>query len=210
MNRKLPFRLLLFAGSGLLLAGILLASGTIGIPLDRTLSSLFAAEPLPALTPAISFLSRLGSPPALLFTFLAIEMPLLYLGRKREPIFLLLSLGGSTILNSLLKSMIARPRPELRLVEIHSPSFPSWHSTASAALGLSIWFLFVSPMPRGACRRILSLACLGWPLLIGSSRLYLNVHWASDIVAGWGVGILVTLLAAYIVFTGKGKRYGAS
>jgi undecaprenyl-diphosphatase len=170
---------------------------------DRPLAALFASEPLPALTPVVTFLTHLNSMPVMLLALLLILGLLLARRRLREALFAAAALLGTAGLNSLLKSLVGRPRPEERLLEIHSPSFPSWHSATSAALALTLWLLFVRPLPPGEKRTLLGLLLLLWPLLIGFSRLYLDVHWSSDILAGWGLGLLITSLAALLILPSR-------
>ena len=204
-----PLRLLLFGlfllGFGALLGLVLFPAGP-----DRVISSFFASEPLPVLTPAVILLTHLNSPPALALYLLSLLGFLLYRRRKREALFAATAIIGTALLNSLLKALVDRTRPEARLVPIDSPSFPSWHSSTAMALALVLWWIFVRPLPPGKRRRLLTLLCFAWPLLIGFSRLWLNVHWCSDILAGWGLGMTVTALALLALFPARESRHGAA
>ena len=206
---KKSFTLLLFfTGSTLFLSGALLAFSLPGLSPDGILSAHFASEPYPFLTVLITLLTHLNSPLAVALYLLIIVGVLLYRKRKESIFFTVTAIAGTAIVNSLLKALIDRPRPELRLVEIHSPSFPSWHSSTSAALALTLWLLFVHPLPDRATKRLWSLILFLWPLLIGFSRLFLNAHWASDILAGWGLGILITALAAQLLLPVRENPHG--
>ena len=209
MKHSAFFPFLLF-GSLLFLLGSLFAFFLPAFPPDPLLSAFFSSEPYPALTPAIRLLTHLNAPPAVAVSLLLILGVLLRRGLKRQALFALGAVVGTALLNSLLKSLLRRPRPDLRLVEIHSPSFPSWHSATSAALALTLWILFIRPLPPGPLKSFWSILLLLWPLLIGFSRLFLNTHWASDILAGWGLGIGVTaLLASILLPRGEGHRGSA-
>ncbi|OYX53404.1 hypothetical protein B7Y92_03125 [Candidatus Saccharibacteria bacterium 32-50-13] len=106
------------------------------------------------------------------------------------------SLGGVMILNVLLKLFFSRTRPDLwaHLVTETSYSFPSGHATAS----MTIFILSVYLVSRSRWRRhrnlLLVIGSL-YVLLIGLSRMYLGVHYPSDIVAGWAsAGLWMTLV----------------
>ncbi len=90
--------------------------------------------------------------------------------------------------NELLKRLFARPRPHgLALIDLpHSFAFPSGHSQAAAAFGAGL--LLVAA--RMDLPRLLPLAIFGgaFALLVGCSRVYLGVHYATDVVAGWSLG----------------------
>lgn len=97
-----------------------------------------------------------------------------------------LAVGLTTLaLFLLLKPAFARPRPELwpRLVSASDFSFPSGHALGSAAFyPLLAW---TTVRLRGGAFGLLS---LGLPLFIGVGRLYLGVHWPTDVLAGWALG----------------------
>jgi membrane-associated phospholipid phosphatase len=107
----------------------------------------------------------------------------LYVRRRgRAALWLTGAVAGIALLNWTLKQLFARARPELveHLVNVHSYSFPSGHS----ANGLVICFAFA--MLGG--RRWAYAVAGGVALSIGLSRIYLGVHWPSDVVAGWTTG----------------------
>jgi undecaprenyl-diphosphatase len=72
-------------------------------------------------------------------------------------------------------------------------SFPSAHSAASAAVCCAVaWVLWQERMISGALAIALATII---PLLVGVSRLYLDVHWTTDVLAGWGYGLCVAALS---------------
>lgn len=116
--------------------------------------------------------------------------------------FCTVNLVGSTLLNQVLKFAIQRPRPDvaLRLVEIGGFSFPSGHSMAAMAFfGLFIWVAcrYVS---HPVARRLLIAALGAMIVAVGFSRVYLGVHYASDVVGGFCASLI--WLAAYTKVAG--------
>lgn len=94
-----------------------------------------------------------------------------------------------------IKQWFHRVRPPgAILLHMSTYSFPSGHATTSAALFPTVAFVLVRErmLSRGVA---ITLAILG-PLLIGMSRLYLDVHWATDVLGGWAAGLFVAALAA--------------
>ncbi|MBI2045862.1 MAG: phosphatase PAP2 family protein [Parcubacteria group bacterium] len=115
----------------------------------------------------------------------------LWFFHKRVFIFpFLTSVAGAEVFTYLLKNIIARPRPEMAEVIENSFSFPSGHATIAVALyGFLAYILFRMCRTRKE-KIVVSVAAVFIVLLIGFSRLYLGVHYVSDVIAGYLVGAL--------------------
>lgn len=106
---------------------------------------------------------------------------------------------GGTVTGSALihfgKILVGRERPALvdHLVEVSSASFPSGHAGNSAIVYLTIALTVMQIVPSRAARAYLFGATIALVLLIGVSRVYLGVHWPSDVLAGWSAGALWAL-----------------
>ena len=123
-------------------------------------------------------------------------------GMRGLGLFCAVNLAGSTLLNQALKFAIQRPRPDvaLRLVEIGGFSFPSGHSMAAMAFfGLLIWIARRYVAHRGA-RFLLTAGLALVIVLVGFSRVYLGVHYASDVIGGFCASLI--WLAAYTKVAG--------
>jgi undecaprenyl-diphosphatase len=126
----------------------------------------------------------------------------LYLARMRSAaVFVLVSVLGGTLLSTVLKMGYNRPRPDLTTMsEQFTASFPSGHAMLSAVTFLTLGALLARFAPTRRLQ-ILSLAgALLLTLLVGFSRLYMGVHYPSDILAGWCLGSAWALLCSSIAF----------
>ena len=123
--------------------------------------------------------------------------------QRRRAVIIALSVAGAAGLNAILKAMFERSRPDLwdRLVVEHSYSFPSGHAMASAALGISLAAVLWNSRWRwwGAA------AGLGYMVLIGFTRLYLGVHYPTDIIAGWCVSAAWVAIVIAMVTSRLGR-----
>jgi undecaprenyl-diphosphatase len=110
--------------------------------------------------------------------------------RWRAVWLLLLSLPGAMLLNTLLKHRFDRPRPELvsRLAEVATTSFPSGHAMLSAVGYLTLGALLAAAAERRRDRGCILGVAVGLTVLVGFSRVFLGVHWPSDVLAGWCLG----------------------
>lgn len=123
-------------------------------------------------------------------------------------------LAGTVILADLssegLKLLYDRPRPDLvpHGSYVYSASFPSGHSTLSAATFLTLATLIASLEPNRATKVMVYALAMGLVLAIGISRVYLGVHWPSDVLAGWSLGA-AWALAAWTVLLRIRKSAGA-
>lgn len=116
--------------------------------------------------------------------------------RYNDLLLLIGGVGGAAITNAVLKLLFHRDRPSLwpHLVHESSFSFPSGHAMASAALAMVIILTFW----RTPYRWWVVAGAVIYTIVIGFSRLYLGVHYPSDILAGWSVSIVWVLLVALI------------
>lgn len=120
-------------------------------------------------------------------------------------------LAGTVILadvtSETLKSLYGRPRPELvpHGSYVYSASFPSGHSTMSAATFLTLAMLIASLEPNRGTKRMVFALAVALVLGIGVSRVYLGVHWPSDVLAGWCLGSAFAL-AGWTVLLRLGGR----
>ena len=120
---------------------------------------------------------------------------LLLARRRAEAAWLAASAVGASVLNASLKSMLHRPRPELvpHLAQVSNASFPSGHAMISAAIYFTIGLMLSETQTQRSARIFVMMVCSLLVLLIGVSRIYLGVHWPTDVLAGWCLGSLWAL-----------------
>jgi undecaprenyl-diphosphatase len=159
-------------------AGLVLADSLRGARLDRLMAEATRLGSLWLLLPLAGLAAAL----------------LLGRGRRREAGFVLLALLGSSALGQLVKLWVARPRPDLFAAALPMPeswSYPSSHAMQATAAALA---LFLVARHRGAAKAV---ALAAAALLVGASRVYLQVHFPSDVIAGtlaaalWVAGLWV-------------------
>ncbi|MEJ7711928.1 MAG: phosphatase PAP2 family protein [Pyrinomonadaceae bacterium] len=170
-----------------------LANSNIYFNWDLSTSLFLQSLPLPGLLPLMRGVSLFGNgltPYAL--TALTVIFFLVW-KRRSEAAGILFSAAGSGIVNSLLKLLIARPRPSSDLVSVYidlkTQSFPSGHVTFYVCYFGFLFFAAYAVLPRGSIERRLACGITALPvLLIGLSRIYLGAHWPSDTLGAYLVG----------------------
>ncbi|MEY2589735.1 MAG: hypothetical protein QOJ67_1719 [Acidimicrobiaceae bacterium] len=109
----------------------------------------------------------------------------------------LVSLAVGGVVCAVGKQLVGRPRPSLslRLVRETEPSFPSGHTTDSTAFYVALAIVVgIVLLRRPLARAVVMLASTVISGLVGLSRLVLGVHWPTDVIAGWALGLLVALV----------------
>jgi undecaprenyl-diphosphatase len=114
----------------------------------------------------------------------------LVLKRRRNALLLLAATLGGTAISEGLKIGFNRPRPDLvaHIVEATSMSFPSGHAMLSAVTYLTLGALIARTQEKRRLRSYVLGAAILLTLIIGASRIYLGVHWPTDVLAGWCLG----------------------
>src|SRR5918999_5311204 len=141
------------------------------------------------LTAAAVAVTNLGSTVAMAVLAVAIGVWLWFAGRRTDAVLAVGAMSGAGLVFRGLKELLDRPRPPLdgQLVHATNESLPSGHATMAIVV---IGTLVVLAWQRRAAagRAVLVAAATLWVGAIGLTRLYLGVHWFSDVVAGWLVG----------------------
>jgi undecaprenyl-diphosphatase len=140
--------------------------------------------------------TALGGVGILVFMTVAVAVFLRLQGRRGDMWFVLVAVLGGQALSTLFKAGFDRPRPDIvpHAVVVHSASFPSGHAMMAAVTYLTLGALLARVQPR----RVLKVYLLGLAtiltLAVGVSRVYLGVHWPTDVLAGWTAGAAWALL----------------
>ncbi len=160
---------------------------------DIALLEWFHSHSTPHVTKLFAGISLLGS--ALVLTTVGLLVAILLALRRRWLLFLgwVAALGGAGVLDALLKHIIRRPRPPYATALFYSNSFsfPSGHAMASlVGYGMLAYLLVVFWAGRWQLRFVILSVAAALILAIGISRLYLGVHYFSDVVGGYAAGAL--------------------
>ncbi|TIL79402.1 MAG: phosphatase PAP2 family protein [Mesorhizobium sp.] len=145
---------------------------------------------------AVRDITSLGGTSVLVLVTTAVIIYLLLIRRPATALLMFVAVAGGQVLSSLLKFEVDRPRPDLvsHLVNETSLSFPSGHAMLSAVTYLTLGSMAARFLPGRTTKIfVLGLAILT-TLLVGASRVYLGVHWPSDVLAGWCAGFAWAML----------------
>ncbi|MBL8547702.1 MAG: phosphatase PAP2 family protein [Hyphomonadaceae bacterium] len=131
------------------------------------------------------------------------------LARKRwiDALMLLVATIGGTLISEGLKVGFNRPRPDLvaHIVETTSMSFPSGHAMLSAVTYLTLGALIARTQQKRSLRGYVIGGAILVTMLIGLTRIYLGVHWPTDVLGGWCLGASWALLC-WVAATWLGNR----
>lgn len=116
-------------------------------------------------------------------------------GRRRAAGFVAIATVSTWLTTTVVKELVARPRPADRLWRVEDFSFPSGHSSNSAATAIVVTVLCLTLL-RWRGRRWLVGAAVAGALAIAATRVASGVHWPSDVVAGWLLAITCAAVAA--------------
>ncbi|MDZ7951994.1 phosphatase PAP2 family protein [Nostoc sp. DedQUE09] len=132
----------------------------------------------------------LGDPLVMLLSSLGLAISPLFYNRRREATILGIAGVGATLLNCLMKLLFGRARPALwkHIIKVGQHSFPSGHAMVSIVIYGFIGYILAKQFPEW--RFWIYGLTIGLIVAIGFSRLYLGVHWLTDVTAGYGAGLV--------------------
>lgn len=179
------------AGALALAAGALTATFAGLFALDTATRDWLIERRSPVLTAVMTGVTILGSAVVLVPLAVAVTGWLWVRGRRREALLVGGTTLGTQLLGPLLKNVVERSRPQdAHLVLVDSSAYPSGHSLTSAAVIGVLTTLASARVTTRAARRTVVAAGVALVVAVGVSRIYLGVHWPTDVVAGWLIGAL--------------------
>jgi undecaprenyl-diphosphatase len=145
-------------------------------------------------------LTALGGVAALSLVTLAISGYLIIGRNFRALTLLLIATLGGLLLSTLLKDFFYRPRPEVvpHLSQVMTTSFPSGHSMLSAVVYLTLGSMLASLAERRRLKLYFLSVAMLLTFSVGISRVYMGVHYPTDVLAGWSAGLAWALLCSLV------------
>jgi undecaprenyl-diphosphatase len=139
---------------------------------------------------AFADVTALGGYAVLTLLVAGVAIYLLSIGRRATALLVVGAVVSGTVASTLLKLGFDRPRPDLvaHLAHAQSSSFPSGHAMLSAVTYLTLGVLLARVHKKRRTKIIVMTYAITLTLLIGASRVYLGVHWPTDVLAGWALG----------------------
>jgi undecaprenyl-diphosphatase len=220
--RRLPY---VFAGlTALLLWGFGFVADEViegdTVTFDRTVTGFFREAGNPAdpwgptwFEEAMRDITALGGFTVLGMVLIATVLYLALSGKGRTALFVGFAVVGGTVLSTGLKLLFDRPRPDVEAAtRVFTASFPSGHATVSAVVYLTLGLLLAEATTIGWLKGYYIGLGIFLTLIVGISRVYLGVHFPTDVLAGWSLGAAWALAcwAGYAILFGhdRGKTSG--
>ena len=144
-------------------------------------------------------ITALGSTVVLTVAVIVVSCYLWITGSPAKALFLVAAVSLGTLLNRLLKIGYARPRPDIVAhgAFVSNESFPSGHTASSTIVYLMLGMMLARVEASYPVKLFIFAVCAVIAFMVGISRVYLGVHWPTDVIAGWAVGAAWVLIAWY-------------
>jgi undecaprenyl-diphosphatase len=180
------------------LAAFLVANNWLA-PFDQSVNAFVRSIRAPWLNTAMWLASLPGDPPVIAPMTIIVALILAMWGWRSGAVLLVAAMAGEAVVQRFVSISFARIRPPLKFALIKPPvtlSFPSGHAWATllltALLGLILWRTISRRWP---VRSMILAAVVALTLIVGASRVYLGVHWPTDVVGGWILAVFSLVLA---------------
>lgn len=200
------------AGAVVLITLGILAAGLSQFPGDVAATRAFQQVDVPVLGGFLSAVNQLGNPQIFLGIPIGLSAAFLLFSAKREASLLLLTYGAGA-LNAILKQLVGRSRPSVDVIDniqvVSGSSFPSGHTVAITVLFGLLFLLIPRLTSRKTVQWVTRAGCLLMIAAAGPARVYIGVHWTSDVIGGYLLAFLL-LVPVAVLYLGGGSRRSSS
>lgn len=166
-------------------------------------ANIFMVEHVTPLIAKIAFwVSDVGGTLSMIFLGLAIGGVFLFRCKWRRAAIMIFTVLTTSAAVLFLKDFFMRVRPHNALLQLPDESFPSGHASLAAAFFVALVYVSAPHIKSWVKRELWIVLCVFLVALVGFSRVVINVHWASDVIAGWALGVFIAtgtiLLVRYV------------
>lgn len=135
-------------------------------------------------------ITAIGGYPLIMLTLAVVSGFFIITKRYGAALYAVLSVGSGAVLSYSLKQYYSRPRPDLvdHLDTVHTASFPSGHALVTTVAYLTLAAIVIGYLETRRARAYVLAVAMLVAVVVGVSRVYLGVHWPSDVAAGWALG----------------------
>jgi undecaprenyl-diphosphatase len=197
------------AAALLLLAGLLIAVAYTGGFVGRDTAALAEAteERTGTRILAAVTLTEVGNTAASALIAIVAGAVCWWRGRRDDAVYLVATMATASGVFTVVKRLLERPRPpaSAQVIRETNESLPSGHATMSAVVTASI-VVVVWPYLAARGRTVLVAVAALWAGSIGTTRIYLGVHWFSDVLAGWTLGVAWAAVGAAVLFRWRARE----
>lgn len=179
---------------------VVLNSFDIFSELDRDFNEIFIGDKSDGIFDFNVIVTSVFNPGVAVILVTIVFFILCFFKMKRDGFYLVSSMLLSTLINTIFKVLVKRSRPINMLIEQGGFSFPSGHSAASACFAASIYLIIRNHTKDKKRKRIVAFVLSIFSIYIAFTRLYLGVHYFSDVVTGLLLGLFVSNLVEYLYY----------
>jgi undecaprenyl-diphosphatase len=197
MNKKNILKISIFSLIIFFLIAINL-NATVLLDLDSMISNFVINNQHAILNSICTFIGLIFEPIYLAILLLLLAIILWTRKFRKEAIYFIFISSSSIVLGFFFKHFVIRTRPVIQFVQETGFSFPSGHALMSVILFGSL-FYFSLKLKHKILKKILVTSCLLGILIFGLSRVYLNVHWFSDVIGGYFLGIAILFIGIFFL-----------
>jgi undecaprenyl-diphosphatase len=168
------------------------------IRMDVLVNAKISLLQAPLLTKIMLVITSIGSIAGLVILSVIAFALLAYKKRWLNALLLVISMLSGVGAELLIKLIVHRLRPDNALIQASGYSFPSGHATMAMLLFSLLIYFFRDDIKDKLWKHVFVVFSIVLALLVGFSRVYLNVHWLSDVIGGFALGLLWLMLSIFV------------
>jgi undecaprenyl-diphosphatase len=199
LDKKLAIRICIACAAIFIILLVGTLENSFFLPVDNWVYAQESSIPKPVIPVVMLVITSIMSPQGAVILGIIALVTLMGQRKNRQALFLAIAMITGYLLSEAIKFLVQRLRPEIGVIPEIGFSFPSGHAIIAAVFFSLLIVFFKDDFKSLVAKRIFIAFCIFMALLIGYSRIYLGVHWLSDVLAGFALGIFAAAAAVMVL-----------